>query len=150
MFLLQQYSQMNKENIVFKIIFFIIFFQSAQAQTSCITLAAPTQSNPMCTNTCITLVAPTPLSLTCTKIDISGYGRNNGQATASVSGGKPPYTYLWNNGATSANVVGLGKGTFSIVIKDSKNCSVTCNLIIVEPDPCTQTICVPVLVIKNQ
>jgi hypothetical protein len=141
---------MIKGKIIFSLTFFLLQLQFARTQNFCITIIEPVPSIPPCRNGCITIKEPLPLSLICTKIDISGYGRNNGQATASVSGGTPPYTHLWNNGATSANVVGLGKGTFSIVIKDSKKCSVTCSLLIIEPDACTHTICVPVLVIKNQ
>jgi hypothetical protein len=43
----------------------------------------------------------------------------NGAATAWVSGGFTPYTYLWNNSATTQSISGLCPGTYSIMVVDS-------------------------------
>ena len=52
-------------------------------------------------------------------------GINNGTATATVSNGTAPYTYSWNTGATSATIAGLGAGTYTVVVTDSKGCTGT-------------------------
>ena len=41
-----------------------------------------------------------------------------------VSGGKPSYTFLWSNGATTQNVTGLNSGTYSVAITDAGGCVV--------------------------
>ena len=49
---------------------------------------------------------------------------DDGDIRVVVSGGTPPYTYLWSgfNGATSPNLTGLRSGIYSIEIADDLNC----------------------------
>lgn len=48
---------------------------------------------------------------------------NNGSITTFGSGGTPPYTYLYNNGATSQTVSGLAGGTsISVIVIDANGC----------------------------
>lgn len=53
-----------------------------------------------------------------------GCGVTNGTASVSSSGGLAPYTYLWltNPVQTSAFISGLGVGSYSVIITDSKGC----------------------------
>ena len=50
---------------------------------------------------------------------------NDGTASASANGGTQGYTYLWSNGATTANITGLSPGTYSVTITDDNDCTVT-------------------------
>jgi hypothetical protein len=53
-------------------------------------------------------------------------GSTDGSANVSViSGGTPPYTYLWNTGETNATLSNVGLGTYNVSITDSAGCSVT-------------------------
>ncbi len=49
-------------------------------------------------------------------------GANNGTITTAVVGGVLPYSYSWNNGATTANLSGLSPGTYCLVITDAAGC----------------------------
>ncbi|MBT1698785.1 OmpA family protein [Fulvivirgaceae bacterium PWU4] len=53
--------------------------------------------------------------------------RCNGDSTGSidinVSGGVPPYTYQWSNGARTEDIRGLKAGDYEVVVKDSKACT---------------------------
>jgi hypothetical protein len=49
----------------------------------------------------------------------------NGTVTASVTGSNPPFTYLWNNGATTSQISGVPLGFYSCQITDALGCSVT-------------------------
>ena len=46
----------------------------------------------------------------------------------------PPYTYSWSNGASTAGIIDLCAGDYSVTVTDSKNCSVTETYTITEPD----------------
>ncbi|MEZ4967983.1 MAG: SdrD B-like domain-containing protein [Saprospiraceae bacterium] len=47
----------------------------------------------------------------------------DGKATAVPFGGSPPYTYLWNNGGTTAQITGLPAGTYTVTVTDMKGCT---------------------------
>ncbi len=49
-------------------------------------------------------------------------GEMTGALTAAASGGLPPYTYLWSNGAAGASVSGLAAGTYLVTVTDSTGC----------------------------
>jgi uncharacterized repeat protein (TIGR01451 family) len=46
-------------------------------------------------------------------------GNPNGYATASASGGTPPYGYLWSNGATTETAQGLAPGIYTVTVTDA-------------------------------
>ncbi len=52
---------------------------------------------------------------------ITSYGAANGTATVTATGGKTPYTYIWNTNPVQKGrtAYGLGPGTYSCLIKDS-------------------------------
>ncbi|MEZ4979151.1 MAG: Ig-like domain-containing protein, partial [Chitinophagales bacterium] len=75
----------------------------------------------------------TVLNLNITKTDaISSLGCNNGTAFVAVTGGTMPYTYSWSDGlGTNATASGMtGPGTYTVVVTDSNNCSLTQSLVI--------------------
>jgi agmatine deiminase len=47
----------------------------------------------------------------------------NGSATANITGGTPPYTFLWSNSQTTENASDLCSGNYSLTITDSLGCS---------------------------
>lgn len=47
-------------------------------------------------------------------------GASDGKITITVSGGYPPYTYLWSNGVKTANLENIQAGKYSLKITDSK------------------------------
>ncbi|MBP7272923.1 MAG: hypothetical protein KA974_03735, partial [Saprospiraceae bacterium] len=59
------------------------------------------------------------LTMNTTKTNVTCYGGNNGAATATASGGSSPYTYLWNNSATTGAITGLSAGTYSVTATDA-------------------------------
>ena len=58
-------------------------------------------------------------------------GQNDGSATANVSGGAQPYTYLWSpSGGSSATAVGLSGGTYTVSVTDASGCVVSENAVV--------------------
>jgi hypothetical protein len=65
---------------------------------------------------------------------------NNGTASAIVAGGTSPYTYLWQPGGQSTvSVSSLAAGTYSVVVTDARNCTVTAFATITQPNPLVAT-----------
>lgn len=50
-------------------------------------------------------------------------GSANGRARARTSGGTPPYTYLWNTGATTNDLQNLVAGTYTVTVTDNIGCT---------------------------
>ena len=80
--------------------------------------------------------------------NVSCYGGATGQATASVSGGISPYTYLWSNGITTLSNTGLTAGIYTITVTDNHGCTATNSATITQQDailvsitPLTQVSC---------
>ena len=46
----------------------------------------------------------------------------NGNILLSVTGGTPPYNYIWSNGDTSNNPVDLNSGFYTVTITDDNGC----------------------------
>ncbi|NRT15660.1 endonuclease I/chitodextrinase [Flavobacterium sp. 28A] len=66
--------------------------------------------------------------------NITCNGEENGTATVVVTGGITPYTYLWNNGATTNSVSNLSAGNYTVTVKDALNKAITTAFIITEAD----------------
>lgn len=49
---------------------------------------------------------------------------NDGSVSAYIIGGTAPYTYQWNNGATTSYQTGLSAGTYTVTITDATGCAV--------------------------
>ena len=65
--------------------------------------------------------------------DVTCHGASNGDATANVSGGTAPYTYLWNNGQTVQTISGLSVGVYSVTITDALNNTAEATTIVSQP-----------------
>jgi gliding motility-associated-like protein len=87
----------------------------------------------------VAIAEPTPLVTSITPSNYNGYGvssegANDGSADLTVSGGTAPYTYTWNNGATTEDLSGLPEGMFIVTVLDSNGCSTMDTVVLTEPD----------------
>ncbi len=89
-------------------------------------ICATATDNNGCTMTqCVTLVAPTEIDFNIFSQDAT-CGLNNGQAFAdgnTLNGGTPPYSLLWNNGATTYIINDLASGEYCVTITDANGCT---------------------------
>lgn len=52
-------------------------------------------------------------------------GLNNGNISASVTGGTAPYSYFWNTGNTANNLNGIEAGIYMVDITDANGCMIS-------------------------
>ncbi len=60
-------------------------------------------------------------------------GGNDGAIITTVTGGSAPYTYVWSNGSTTANLVNLPAGTYAITVTDNIGTTVASSATITQP-----------------
>lgn len=68
---------------------------------------------------------PIALSVRLTAKNVRCHGGNNGESTAQVSGGAPPYSFIWSNGSNTTTARNLAAGVHSITVTDGRGCEAT-------------------------
>jgi len=92
-----------------------------------------TDANGCTFSTSVTITEPTALTISMSNTNVSCNGGNNGTATATVTGGVAPYTYVWSNTAGTSTASGLAAGTYSVVVTDANGCTITGSVTVTEP-----------------
>jgi large repetitive protein len=69
------------------------------------------------------LSQPPVLATIASQKNSSCYGDSTGSAAVNVTGGTPNYTFMWNNGQTTASISGIIAGTYSITTTDANGCT---------------------------
>jgi gliding motility-associated-like protein len=59
----------------------------------------------------------------------------DGALNSFASGGTGPYTYLWNGGQTSSEILALDAGVYIVVATDAHGCTVSTTETLLEPSP---------------
>ncbi len=83
----------------------------------------------MVSQTTILSIPSTTTPATCTASD--------GAVSTSVSGGTPPYTYSWNNGATTASQTGIPAGAYYVTVTDANGCHEEASFLVGSTSPIT-------------
>ena len=76
----------------------------------------------------------------------------NGETTTistSIAGGTAPYTYAWNNDATTENLANAVAGTYSVTVTDDHACATSTAITISQPDALSVSISGPTSVCEN-
>ncbi len=85
-----------------------------------------TDDNGCTASSSMTITEPAALSANITlDNNLTCSDDNNGGATVEVNGGTAPYTYEWDNHATTASVTNLTLGNHSVTITDNNGCTST-------------------------
>ncbi len=69
------------------------------------------------------LVEPAELLLQFETIHCSSILLSDGSIQSILSGGVPPYQYLWSNGESTANLLEIDEGIYSLTIADNNACT---------------------------
>jgi len=80
-------------------------------------------------NGCVATENVTISALDCSGFNISiqyepetSFQANDAEATATITGGLAPYTYLWSNGATTATISNVMPNDYTVEVTDSLGC----------------------------
>lgn len=80
--------------------------------------------------------SPSQLSLNLSISNVSCNGDNDGSTTVGISGGTPPYTFLWSanaNNQTSQTAVNLAAGSYNVTVTDDNGCTTTGTATVTQP-----------------
>lgn len=80
------------------------------------------------------ITAPPPYQFSFVQDSVNCFGGSDGSSTVTVSGGTPPYTYLWDNGQTGPTSTGLDAGSHSVIVSDSFKCIAAMLTEVLEPN----------------
>ncbi len=79
-----------------------------------------------CTKTgSVTVTSPAYLSVAHVKTNATCFGAANGTIAITGNGGTPGYSYLWSDGSTNEDRIGLGPGTYTVTLTDAAGCAAT-------------------------
>ncbi|MEM0519287.1 Ig-like domain-containing protein, partial [Aequorivita flava] len=93
-----------------------------------------TDQTTLCTvDATATVSQPNILSSGIAITSVSCFGGNNGSLDLTVLGGTQPYSFLWNNGATTEDLFNLTAGTYSVTITDANGCTTSNSATVLEP-----------------
>lgn len=85
--------------------------------------------------TSVTIINPSVITTNFVVKNPSCFGDANGQIDLIPSGGTPPFSFAWSNGASTEDVFNLSGGTFLVTLTDSKGCARIDSATTVEPLP---------------
>lgn len=103
---------------------------NATAGTWCVTI---TDANGCTGSQCVTITESPAISLTITSTPQSCHNSCDATATAIVSGGVPPFCYLWSNVATTHHITGLCSGHYELTVVDANGCTASDSVFISNP-----------------
>ncbi|MDY2586523.1 HYR-like domain-containing protein, partial [Winogradskyella aquimaris] len=78
-------------------------------------------------------VVLTTLNLTENITDVLCRSEATGSIDVTVSGGNPPYTYSWNNGSTTEDLINVIAGNYTVTITDANDCIISQDFTINQP-----------------
>jgi hypothetical protein len=87
-----------------------------------------------------TLPARNPVMITESITNIECFGDNNGSITLDISGGSPPFSFLWSTGNSSQNLLNIGAGSYTVSITDADNCVTEETFVLIQPAQITAAI----------
>jgi gliding motility-associated-like protein len=78
---------------------------------------------------------PTPLTVGAQGFNVNCHGGSDGSITTQVSGGTPPYQFVWSNLSTQPSINGLSANAYQLTVSDANNCTSVTLINITQPLP---------------
>ena len=84
-----------------------------------------------------TVINPDAIVVTGVVTDVTADGRSDGKIDLTVSGGVAPYSFLWNTGATTQDIIQLPQGNYEVTVTDFNGCTQTVSFTVGGPSTLT-------------
>lgn len=72
--------------------------------------------------------------------NVSCNNGSDGNTTVVVTGGVPPYRFLWSNGSFNQNQSNLSVGTYNVSVRDTNNTSTNAQITLTQPTAISNTV----------
>ncbi len=92
-----------------------------------------TDANGCITSASYTISEPLPLAINALTAGVSCFGADDGSIDATITGGTLPYTYQWDNGASTEDLNSLAGGNYQLTVTDGRGCQVSSTITITAP-----------------
>lgn len=92
-----------------------------------------TDANGCSYDSTFTLTEPTPLFIHGVVENVSCFGLANGSIETAASGGVPPYSYTWNTGGGTSQIINQDTGTYILTLTDANGCATDSSFVITGP-----------------
>ena len=69
--------------------------------------------------------------------NVSCNGGSDGAVNLTVTGGTMPFSFAWDNGATTEDLFNVAAGTYNVTVTDANGCSLTASATVTEPNALT-------------
>ena len=76
---------------------------------------------------------PTGMTAHLTVTNVLCFGQSTGAIATTASGGSPPYSYSWSNGASSVGINNIAAGVYSVSLSDNTGCGFVLDTTITQP-----------------
>lgn len=86
------------------------------------------------TSVAVTITEPPVLDAGQTFTNVTCNGACDGTGNSTPTGGTPPYSYSWSNGASTPGVSGLCPGSYTVTVTDANGCSDQGIIVITQPN----------------
>gem|GEM_PF-744659 len=88
-----------------------------------------------CTDVVTAMVTqPSSMVIALTANDSPCFNEASGSVITTITGGTAPYTYNWNNGATTPDLIGVTAGSYTVTVTDDQGCFEIANVAVSQPD----------------
>ncbi len=92
-----------------------------------------TDANSCTATASATLQQPPALALSTTRTNPTCFGGTNGAVDLTVSGGATPYSFRWNTGAITEDLISRTAGVYSVTVTDANSCTAITSVTLTQP-----------------
>jgi gliding motility-associated-like protein len=93
-----------------------------------------TDGNGCSTTVSTTITQPLPLTVSLANLaEVRCNGASDGEVDITVTGGTPPYSFVWSNGTLTEDNTNLVAGTYDVTVTDASGCTTTDSYTLGEP-----------------